>query len=864
MSKEKETNDTIGKINSNSEQRDLSFEIPIIDAHMHIQSNDIAPLPIMNGMLRYKTSFTWLPAGFINFAYLSSRNIPNFEYDYDPKTDSIYETKNGKTNEIFNLNPFRGSIFHKPEFSNRKLLTNATALITEYGVVTRHCSYSIAGLYQNENISTNLAYPSRWTKAKTANQDDIKKAKNSRKKITDARNDQKWFNNHIQWYENATKYELKTEKSKNIHPFVSNQKMACVMGMELMYSHFWGAYGIPIYLEDANGNIYTIDNFPENLNYPYDMDVSPINEDGDLDLKKYKEKRCSNTQRYSIFLQKLDDKSETYQFEDHFQHIEYQKNAALRYPFRFLPFYHVDPRRFFAPINEIKEKFDFYIPTSKKGIYHKLYDGNKNEEDTEKIKESVTNIICKKNVGDIANGKSFKYSTSIENVKKELLAKDNPGVFWGVKLYVALGYPPYIGCEGSIDGQLVFPGLNKKAYNEFTSFLNWCGENDVPVTCHGSPQGMTIADSEIYLKEYLKQNDNSEFKNQETSEFEPHCKAFMLGLGLIDDFSSPKSWEVVLDKKEIPSKKLRLCLAHFGGKPYFVDEYSMDKDKYAWQKQLVNLIKKPDKKIYTDLSNFMFGKCNFKNILTEYEYNKIIKQNPSVKRFFNMEIEAGNAFYRTILELNNLNIYAESQYEDRQNALQIRFAMLESGVVGKDINTAANHLKELIENAESPRNLKYRIMFGSDYPMFEGTDGVKGVIDYQSSTFIFYQLLTHKLGNKWDAWHQFTVINPLIFLGLINWDDSTNEPEYFDINVKKLNDFKEALKKYNEELPDDTDIDKCRKNLWNLKTKVDINEELETDSKSFDKYKSIPNAKNIVDKNGNMILTGEKKNESND
>ena len=851
-----------GLVNSNCKERDLPYELPIVDAHMHIQSNDIAPLPIMNGILRYKIALKFLPKGFINYIFLSSRKIPNFKYDYNPKTDTIYDGEK----KLFNSNPFRESLVAKPEIKSRRFLTDATAVVTEYGVVTRHLSYSIAGLYQNESISTNLAYASRWAKNKTASEKDIEKAKKSRDSIVNARHTKDWFNNYIQWYKSATVYELKTDTSKKVFAFFSKPKIACIMGMELMYAHFWGAYGIPIYLEDSKGNIYIIDNFPENLNYPYDMDILSINEVGDVDLTKCIEKKCSSSQKYSIFLQKLDDVSETYQFEDHFQHVEYQKIAALRYPFQFLPFYHVDPRRFFAPINEIKKKFNFYIPTSKKGIYHKLYDGkeNDNDEDMEKIKESVTNSICKMNGGNEANGISFKYSTSIANVKKELLSKNNPGLFWGIKLYVALGYPPYIGCTGNTNGQLVFPELNKDTYKDFTDFLGWCGDNDVPVTCHCSPQGMTIADSEIYLKEYLKKKENSRFKERKTSEFEPHLKGFMLGLGIIDDFSSPDSWEIVLN--EIPSKELRLCLAHFGGKPYFVDKYSMENDPYAWQVQLKNIIYGSDKRIYTDLSNFMFKKVEFPKVVQENDFTKIIEKYPESKELFIQEICAKDKYYRTDLSLNDLNVYDindDKQYEKRQQILRLRFAMLETGIVGNDINKAATRLAKLLEDDEEHNNLlRYRILFGSDYPMFEGTEGVKGIANYQASTFMFYQLLTHKLKNKWDAWHQFTVINPLKFLGLLDlkgWDESAGktEPEFFSIRVDKMNNFNEALKNYNKELPDDGD----RKSLWNLGTQEDTNAVIDEKIKSFAKYGTIPNAQNIVDKKGNMILTGEKRNE---
>ena len=55
-------------------------------------------------------------------------------------------------------------------------------------------------------------------------------------------------------------------------------------------------------------------------------------------------------------------------------------------------------------------------------------------------------------------------------------------------------------------------------------------------------------------------------------------------------------------------------------------------------------------------------------------------------------------------------------------------------------------------------------MFGTDWPMFETNE----VMDkYKGNIFFVLQLVTAMLDNEWDAWHQFSVINPLLFLGLI-------------------------------------------------------------------------------------------------
>lgn len=77
-------------------------------------------------------------------------------------------------------------------------------------------------------------------------------------------------------------------------------------------------------------------------------------------------------------------------------------------------------------------------------------------------------------------------------------------------------------------------------------------------------------------------------------------------------------------------------------------------------------------------------------------------------------------------------------------------------------------------------------MYGTDYPMFEGD--INGVNNYQNKTFLFYQLLTHKLDDKWDSWYQFTVVNPLKFLGLLD-NDYNDETAYYEISEKGLKNF---------------------------------------------------------------------------
>lgn len=197
----------------------------------------------------------------------------------------------------------------------------------------------------------------------------------------------------------------------------------------------------------------------------------------------------------------------------------------------------------------------------------------------------------------------FRYKMSVEDVKKELLP--NGGLFWGVKMYVALGYPPYIG-DASMTKR-VFPALQAGSYSELKQFFLYCASNDIPITCHGSPQGMTIGDPAIYLKEYLKQEPASKYMKNQYAHFPVDGKGFSNGLGLIDSFSSPESWTAAL-KGVTGGKKLRICIAHFGGMGFMNGEIDVKKSPYVWMSGISDLINNSAAQVFTDLS------CNEKRV----------------------------------------------------------------------------------------------------------------------------------------------------------------------------------------------------------------------------------------------------------
>jgi hypothetical protein len=72
--------------------------------------------------------------------------------------------------------------------------------------------------------------------------------------------------------------------------------------------------------------------------------------------------------------------------------------------------------------------------------------------------------------------------------------------------------------------------------------------------------------------------------------------------------------------------------------------------------------------------------------------------------------------------------------------------------------------------------------------------GITGIASYNSAMFILAQLLTEKLNNTWDAWHQFAVINPLRFLGFI--DEEGSDSEKYEFKFAKLDKMKAAIENF--------------------------------------------------------------------
>jgi len=819
--------------------------VPVIDTHMHIQSNDIAPLPIMYGMLNYKLSkaiYEELPGmelknekkiNFIDLNYLkrtdhswerrreSEKNkklIPirkGGPFLCDFANDNIISSLDNAIKEIYasseNIkkamiivfgafhiinNPigsltlliikeeiqkfFDQYIINPQDDKKRSLLTEITAqwltpFIKDYGEITRQNSFFIAGMYKNDAIKdSQLKNNPRVIlpvfNNDNANNDDI----TNRVKIIDEGT--KFGNEKNPFLLVSEHYYQNSEN--NIIPSFS---MSVIHSMDLMFAHYWGAYGIPIYIPYKEKLYYIADNLinprkPQEKWYNiYDADNPYIH------LIKFHDLPLANCNvidnnllginvKYKHFLKEVPE-SEMRQLEDFNKHLKYTEAAVIRYPLEYLPFYHVDPRRFFAPKEGAIGKYnDFFIYDSK-GTFERI-DGNVIENKINKATDP------------------FTYRMDIKEVKSQLIHKVNgvwqPGLFWGVKMYTALGYPPYLFDNN--EAKKVFRCLKHDSYNELLEFYKFCADCEVPITCHGSPQGMTIADPGTFLKEYLKDHERDSGYGKIKSNFPVDGKGLMYGMGLVDSFSSPASWKLVLeglgrDRKQ----KLKLCLAHYGGRDFYSGKYeNTNNSPYCWMEKITGLIEEYES-VYTDISNFGFKDfVPMPKEINENIYDKVKNKIP-------------DNFIETVYTYNNkMYNYDSGETPDAKNLALLRlYIILEyqqenDNNIYKELFTTAKKLSELISKSRNPGRLRNRILLGTDWPMCEMD--VKGIQRYNSAMFVLLQLVTVLQNNEWDAWHQFAVINPLRFLGLLK-DPDENLDEYW-LDMSKIDKMKEGIGRY--------------------------------------------------------------------
>jgi predicted TIM-barrel fold metal-dependent hydrolase len=458
-------------------------------------------------------------------------------------------------------------------------------------------------------------------------------------------------------------------------------------------------------------------------------------------------------------------------YESYKLHLTRVLASALRFAFRMLPFYHYDPRRHYGSAADLKNIKD---DLKKNFAFHIFGAGNM----------EMPNITPIEFTDKYFDSLFKQEKTSNEDAFALVQTGSNDGICWGYKMYTELGYVPYMFDQNDRGYPLTKETLNGR-YEHLRKFYEHCQTNKIPITCHGSPQGMTIADTHLY--KMIKDNKLNQGEKFEKMLYSNNIKFSAQSFKDLDDMCvHPKNWDKVLQK----FSSLKLCLAHYGGYTLWT-ENSENSKKYKehikesllvdWRKDMTDLINKYEN-VYTDISCFI----NFEEAIPKFIeggqfVNGLAMANNGKNALTKKDYDLLNKCYTG----DNMGLYytSESILNSAEKA-RMKSILVRCGIIKDDIDTVATNLaKEINGNTK----LKKRIMMGTDWPMFEMS--FAGVGEYYSRMFELLMLVTKKLDDKFDAWYQFTVINPLRFLNILSEDEKK-------VDKVRLTKMKDSLVKF--------------------------------------------------------------------
>ena len=257
---------------------------------------------------------------------------------------------------------------------------------------------------------------------------------------------------------------------------------------------------------------------------------------------------------------------------------------------------------------------------------------------------------------------------------------------------------------------------------------------------------------------------------------------------IIDRYHNPARWEAVLEDYKL----LKINFAHFGG--------------YDLWKEIVNA-----KKLF--------------------EKGRTAAKSYKEKLFFDWICKIGEFSEKYD------NVYTDLSYHISQDLFLYTMDSVMQKLLWAQI--ADNFVFILSKYAA----LKDRLMMGSDWYMIE-VDKEEGVGTYYSRMFKLMRLISEQVG--YDAWHQFAVINPLRFLGLI--DDKKGGKGPFEVEVGKIEKYLGGMTWYfdNEDWNGKGNFTE-KKDKLNNKREVIIN--------FFNENKNIKDSKNILREKELLILS---------
>jgi hypothetical protein len=607
------------------------------------------------------------------------------------------------------------------------------------------------------------------------------------------------------------------KRNRYYSPCCPFEMISCALLMDFTYAHYWGKFGIPIYLQTASSNdVYFINDYirvgtkqvqHERLNgityYTTELDCSlgvlnPVTEENttlhqrchlfagpikpkstaenslSLHFNLFKKRMFATPQnpdipddensylwfdgdlklaealvqkRFVHLIDKLPGQEQSW-CENYKKQITLSEAAAIEDPYKFLLFYHFDPRRHINCNPKSRGMMAKQLAANiiKDHAFFRYRIGK-----SESRREQELILTPDPNLNNVAVWEEM-FSDKLPPDKHVILDSEEEAYS---KIFT-IG-PDKANSKGIFWGMKVYPRLGYRpddyigpnSYSQLKNLYEFCAKNNVPMFAHCSRGGMSIADYYNYNRYDIPSNQG------EYMAIDEECK-------FADNNASPLNWKKVCS--DYPD--LKLCLAHFGGYDEWkhVGDFSKvkppkvfhlpigvepknDDEKasvyYHWIDSIASQIQThPKGNLYTDLACFTIVDDRFINSLTDIEDEKKVEQY---------------------------------------------------------INLVANNLIFLLQKYSK---LKENLLIGTDWYMAE-TDKKEGIGEYFDRMFSVMKKVSAVF--KYDAWHQFGVVNQAKFLGLVK-----NENGQMKIDM-------DLLKKYGERL------EMVRKNTdWQNAIKKDI------------------------------------------
>ena len=162
---------------------------------------------------------------------------------------------------------------------------------------------------------------------------------------------------------------------------------------------------------------------------------------------------------------------------------------------------------------------------------------------------------------------------------------------------------------------------------------------------------------------------------------------------------------------------------------------------------------------------------------------------------------------RTIAELvqDCDNVYTDISYFKNSGTYRSGNVNQDPLDEGDEAEYNIHIVKNLVYLLNKYDGLKDRILVGTDWLMIE-MEKENGIGEYMARMFETLKQVSKELG--YDVWHQFAVINPLRYFGLIDGKKGSEGP--FAIDTGKLKEYGEGL------VPHITDIEATKENIIKL------------------------------------------------